>query len=165
MTLRQFFLGRAIVFSILLLLGLGAFFYYSRYPDGTYEVLPVVSREENPVPPAFTWKFAKSDSIDLDGFPENAITLEAMYPDGFVQDKVIDTVPGSCNELDDPEEGSLPNTSTIQCYSAGLGYRYMVAKGDDAYLIQRKKFEEASPKYDPPVFTYEVISMFPFTNQ
>lgn len=163
MTLRGFFMGRAVVFTLLLVLGIGVYAYKAYRPsDQTSEVAPPEAPEsvESSEPPTFTWRFGESESLNLDGLPETDVFLEAKYSGGAVQSKLIDTTPGSCNALPDPDAGSIPGSDTIQCYSAGLGYRFKVTRGESSYLVQRKTFEEASPDYDPPSYEYEVVAEF-----
>lgn len=161
MILRGFFWGRAVVFSLLLIIGFGVFFYMTQLPKTIPEEVLELPSGEDAVPPVFTWTYEEDSELNLDGLPNTNIFLEARYSDGSVVRKPIDTVPGGCNALPDPEKDSLPNTPTIQCYSAGLGYRFMVTEGTGEYRIQRKKFEEASPDYEPPTYEYEVIARFP----
>jgi hypothetical protein len=111
-------------------------------------------------PPEFTWSFEEANSINLDGLPETDLFLEASYTDGTTLRKHIDTTPGSCNELPEADEGSLPGTANVQCYSAGLGYRYKITEGVAAYQVERLTFEEALPDYESPEYQYEVVAEF-----
>lgn len=113
------------------------------------------------MPPVFTFRFVEDDSLNLDGRPQTNIYLDAKYPDSTVLSKLVDTTPGSCNSLPDSNEDIVPNSSIIQCYSAGLGYRFKITKGRESYLVLRKIFEEALPDYTPPLYEYEVVSEFP----
>lgn len=122
---------------------------------------PREENTENTKPPVFIWKYEKDNMLNLDGFPQTNIFLEATYPSGAVQTKLIDTTPGSCNDLPDPDEGSVSGSTNIQCYSAGLGYRFKVTKGEESYLVERKTFEESLPDYNPPLYEYEVFAEFP----
>ncbi len=153
MTLREFFVGRAIVFSLLIVIGLSVWgynFYFSNTKNvGTSQ------------PPTFIWKYKKAESLNLDGIPETNVFLEATYGSGAIEIKLIDTSPSGCNDLPDNEADSAPNSTVAQCYGAGLGYRYKVIKGQNSYLIERKKFEEGSPDYNPPLSQYGIISEFP----
>lgn len=110
---------------------------------------------------AFAWRFEQADSLNLDGIPETDIFLDATYQNGEVQTRLIDTVSSSCNELPDTEPDSVEGTTNIQCYGAGLGYRFKITRSDESYLIERKMFEEALPDYNPPVYEYETVMEFP----
>ena len=112
----------------------------------------------------FVWKYEKANSLNPDGNPQTKVFLEAKYFNGKVESKLIDTTDGSCNDLPEKEAGSVPNGANIQCYYAGLGYRYKITKGIDSYQVQRKAFEEALPNHTPPLYKYEVVAEFPFTN-
>lgn len=131
--------------------------------QGIFSVTDSVQVENDAKVPSFAWKFVPAISLNLDGNPETNIFLEAKYEDGTVQNKLIDTTPGSCNDLPDTEDDSLPNTTNIQCYSAGLGYKFKITKGESSYLVQRLTFEEGQPDYVPPLYLYEVIAEFPFS--
>ena len=117
---------------------------------------------ESNQPPIFLWEFEEADSLNLDGIPQTNIFLKATYSNGAVERKLIKTSDSSCNELPDNEEGSVPGSASIQCYGAGLGYRLKVTKGAESYLVLQKKFEEASPEYNPPMHQYEIILEFPY---
>lgn len=165
MTPRNFFVGRAVVVSILLVLGLAIFLFKTYVLTDTPALTPVPSTNshENSAPPVFAWKYEEDTSLNPDGNPQTVIFLEALYPDGTIQSKHIDTTPSSCNEVPDAEMGSVPNSTNIQCYGAGLGYRFKITHGETAYRVERIMFEESTPDYTPPVSEYEVVSEFPFT--
>ncbi|MES2930745.1 MAG: hypothetical protein V4665_03095 [Patescibacteria group bacterium] len=118
---------------------------------------------ETAEPPVFAWKYEKADSLNLDGIPNTNIFLEAKYPGGEVQRKLVDTTHGSCNDLPDSDKDSVPGTLNIQCYSAGLGYRFKIVQGEKSYLVKRKTFEEALPDQNPPAYEYETVSEFPLS--
>lgn len=164
MTFRPFSLDKAVVFSLLFLVGLGVFAYTSYLSHMPSEELVDSVSGEAERPPRFMWKTGPDSSLNLDGLPQTAIFIEVTYSDGTVQKKLIDTVPSSCNVTDTSEKGSVEHSTTLQCYGAGLGYYFIVTRGEQAYLIQRKKFEEASPEYDPPAYVYETVEELPFRN-
>lgn len=164
MKLKEFFIGRATFFFILIIIGFGIFIYKTYFTSTQNTDIPSSYNNENIEPPVFTWKYEKDKSLNLDGFPNTNIFLEAKYGDGSVINKLIDTTPSGCNDLPDKDEDSVLNSTNIQCYGAGLGYRFKVTKGAESYLVERKKFEEASPDYNPPSYKFEVISEFPITN-
>ena len=129
--------------------------------QGIFSVTDLVQIEGKVEAPVFIWKYEKDDSFNLDGNPKTNVFLEAKYSNGEIQNKLIDTTPGGCNDLPDADKDSVPNSTNIQCYYAGLGYRYKITKGEKLYLVERKTFEEASPNYKPPFNEYKVISEFP----
>lgn len=161
MTLRNFFTGRAIVFSLLLAIGLGVYLFSVYFPDALGGGSSTQENPESNVSVVFTWKYEDDDALNPDGVPQTNVILEAVYPEGAVERKQIDTVPSSCSDLPELEDGSVLHATSIQCYGAGLGSRYKVTKGETAYLIQRKIFEEATPDYSPPPQAYEVVAEFP----
>lgn len=154
MTTKEFFTGRAIVFTVLLVLIGGLVVYQSSsVPQGTETQHEAV---------VFVWSYEKANSNDLDGFPNTNVVLAVTYSDGSVIRRVVDTTPGGCNELSDERAAdSVAGLETTQCYSAGGGHLYKVTKGSDAYQVQRKAFEEGQPDYTPPEYQYEVIAEFP----
>lgn len=163
---RNFFVGRAVVVSILLILGLLVFVCKTYvYPNikSAAIIPPAENIKENNQPPIFTWKYTNDTSLNPDGNPQTVIFLEALYPDGTIQSKRIDMTPSSCNDVPDTEVGSAPYSTNIQCYGAGLGYRFKVTTGETSYLVERKMFEESTPDYNPPQNAYEVISEFPLS--
>lgn len=157
MTTKEFFTGRAIVFTTLLVLIVGFVVYQgSSVPQGTETQHEAV---------AFAWSYEKAESKNLDGLPNTDVVLAVTYADGSVIKKVIDTTPGGCNDLPENDADSVQGSESAQCYSAGLGYRYKVTKGPDSYRVERKTFEEGQPDYTPPLYQYEVIAEFPFLKQ
>jgi len=165
MTSNKFFTGKGIGFLILIILGL-VFFIFKTYLYNTNnkEVRPLAQNTNNTEVMFFEWKYEKATSLNLDGNPETNIFLEVGYSDGTMQGRLIDTVPMGCNDLPDSKEIVAPNSYVAQCYGAGLGYWYKVTQGENSYLVERKKFEEAIPDYEPPVYQYEIISEFSFTS-
>lgn len=160
MTTSQFFKGRAIGFSIVIIIAL-AFFAYKKYTSGAIPPEPVATTTvQNTELPVFTRKTEYSDSKNLDGLPKTKLSLEAKYADGTIQTKHIDTPDGSCNALDDREADQLASTTIFQCYAAGFGYRYKIVKGENSYVVMRKSFEEGSPEYNPPEQVYEAVAEF-----
>lgn len=162
MTLQHFFTTRAVVFIILFLVfGLFAYTSYAPTPlNMTATSTPVAV--ENTTPPTFVWKSEAATTTNLDGLPKTTVFVEATYADGSVVRKQIDTPDGSCNVLEDSKIERLANTSIYQCYAAGFGYYYRIAKGESSYVIQRKGFEEGSPEYTPPEYPFENVGEFSF---
>lgn len=131
--------------------------------QGIFSVTDSVQIDGTIVDPFFTWRYEEDDSLNLDGNPQTNIFLEVKYSDGIIQSKLIDTTPGSCNDLPDSDEDTVPHSTNIQCYSAGLGYRFKITKGETSYRVERKTFEEALPDYNPSLYEYEVIAEFPLS--
>ncbi len=172
MTTKTFFTGRTIGLIVLLVIAaivagfyvLNNYIYNEKQADDVVVDSDQVTVDTNVTieAPVFVWKFEEADSLNLDGIPETDIILEATYSGGKVETKLIDTTPGGCNTLPDSED-SVAGAQSIQCYSAGLGYRFRITKGENSYNIERKTFEEALPDYEPPVYEYEVIAEFPLS--
>lgn len=157
---KKLFTKRVLIFYLVPILSIGAFT-YTTYSPITKPVETVTKENpQNTTPPVFVWVYEKDDSLNLDGVPQTNIFLEARYSNGVIKRRLIDTTPGSCNDIADSDGDSI---TTIQCYSAGLGYRFKVTKGETSYLVKRKIFEEALPNYTPPVYIYEVIGEFSLT--
>lgn len=120
-------------------------------------------QDSNVDKPVFTWKYEKADSMNPDGNPETKIILEVKNSRG-IENKLIDTVSGSCNDLPDKDADSVINSKNIQCYYAGLGYVYKITKNERNYLqnysIERKTFEEGSDEYNPPIQEFQIIYGF-----
>lgn len=161
MNIRRFFVGRAIGFVVFFGIAFLVAGFYSlnsyiyKEKQGDVDMVSGVGVS------AFAWRFEQADSLNLDGIPETDIFLDATYQNGEVQTRLIDTVSSSCNELPDTEPDSVEGTTNIQCYGAGLGYRFKITRSDESYLIERKMFEEALPDYNPPVYEYETVMEFP----
>ena len=167
MNIKQFFVGRAVGTIILLsivVIILG-FFAFNNYIYNEKQVDPnnQINTETKlgTGVPAFAWRFEQANTLNLDGNPNTDILLDLTYENGVIKNKLIDTVPGSCNELPDNDSDSIENTKDIQCYSAGLGQRYKITQGVSSYQVQRKTFEEGLPGYTPPAYEYEIVAEFP----
>lgn len=161
---RKFFVTRGVGFAVIIVLAV-CFFLYKKY------ISPHVNTISTPegnisstIDPVFLWSYKKDISLNLDGQPNTIIFLEAKYDNNSILTKTIDSTPGSCNDLPESDRDSLLGTINIQCYSAGLGYRFKIIKGEEEYLVLRKTFEESLPAYTPPVYEYEVVASFPFFN-
>jgi hypothetical protein len=165
MTVHEFFIKRAIVFAFLIVIGLGVLAYKTFFQ--TTE--PIVSEPTTTIPeptasvqlPTFTWSYEADDSLNPDGNPQTNVFLSVRYPNGITKRSLIDTTQGSCNELYEAELDSVAGSANIQCYYAGLGYVFKITKGEKAYLVQRKEFEEASPDYEPVVTGFKIILEIP----
>jgi len=157
MKTTKFLKGGVIVGSTLLIVGLcvAAYKMYSPF-------LPVQEdASEHTRSPTFVWKYEDSDILNLDGFPETNVYLEARYSQGKVEKIFIDRTAAGCNDVPDADTDSVPGSTTILCYGAGLGYRFKITKGEGVYLVQRKKIEESSPEYSAPVYAYEIVLELP----
>ncbi len=131
------------------------------YDSSTLSVFKSGPCAESPV---FAWSYKKATSLNPDGMPNTDVFLTVNYGNGVTQTKLIDTTPGSCNDLPDRDADSVPNSTNIQCYAAGLGYRFKITKGSLAYLVQRKEFEEGTPESKPTTQKYQVVAEIPFSN-
>ena len=163
MTVTKFFIGRAIVVSILLVLGFGVFVYKTYFTTPPNAETPVQETVGTTEPPVFVWKYEKANTLNLDGIPKTNVFLEATYSNGVVERTLIATTDGGCNDLPESDKDSVPTSTDAQCYAAGLGYHFKVTKGSTSYLVQKKRFEEASPDYTPPASVYEVVGEFPLS--
>ena len=163
MTLTKFFLGRAVVVSILLVIALGVFVYKTYFTALVNTEAPTQETIGTTEPPVFVWKYEKATTLNLDGLPKTNVFLEATYSNGAVERKLIATTDGGCNDLPESDADSVPTSNDAQCYAAGLGYHFKVTKGSASYLVQKKRFEEASPDYTPPASVYEVVAEFPLS--
>lgn len=167
MTLQKFFIGRGIVFSILIIAGLGVLA-YQYFSSPAPVIVPVSSLEEESnepkEPPVFTWRFEEALTLNPDGNPQTKVFLTATYENGKVESKLIKTTDGGCNELPDRDTDSAPYTESVQCYYAGLGYRFKITEGEGAYLVWQKEFEEGSPDYIPPEQEYQKVAEFPLSS-
>ncbi len=153
-----------IVACIALFIGAGVFAYALYAPvtrDMPAPASDATANESPAAPPTFAWRFAEADSLNPDGNPETDVFLDVTYADGSSEARLIDTSHGSCGELED-SEGGIAGSTSIQCYGAGLGYRYRITRGERAYVVERKTFEEGLPDYEPPAYAYEAIVEIPF---
>ena len=160
MTLTKFFVGRTVVIGILLVLGFGVFVYKTYFIAPVNTEVPVQEPVGTTEPPVFVWKYEKATTLNLDGLPKTNVFLEATYSNGVVERKLIATTDGGCNDLPESDKDSVPTSKDAQCYAAGLGYHFKVTKGSLSYLVQKKRFEEASPDYTLPTSVYEVVGEF-----
>ena len=121
---------------------------------------PMVETEK-PIP-TFSWRFEEADTNNPDGGPQTIIYLSAAY-NGTSTEKHIDTVDGGCPELEgEKHEGDISNTGKVQCYYAGLGQSYRIVKGEAAYMIEKKFWEEALPDTEPAPEQWEHMVAFYF---
>lgn len=107
--------------------------------------------------PSFQWTY---ESFTEEEIPYTSIGLVARYDDGSLLEKDIDTVAGDCNDYGDPDPDLYPQSGMIICYYAGLGHYYKVVESENAYLVQRKIFEEASLEYSPEPQPFETVAKF-----
>lgn len=107
--------------------------------------------------PVFTWQY---NEFEKDMIPQSTISVNATYPDGTNETKVIDTIEGGCNVYENRDEDVYPKSDMIICYYAGLGHYFKIVKSGEGYLVQRKIFEEGSPDYTPPELPFETVTTF-----
>lgn len=110
--------------------------------------------------PIFSWKYESTmvpigDDYEIEG---SDIILVAEHPQIETQEIMVDTVSGGCNEYPEPDSDIALNSTEIICYYAGLGFYFKVVPEGDSYLIQRKRFEEGTPDYNPPQTDFETIA-------
>lgn len=112
----------------------------------------------------FAWSYADGGE-DQYGLSQTKIVLDTSYENGKVISTTIDTVQGTCNDIDAKAEDAdrVAGSTKIQCYAAGFGQWYKIIKGTDSYEIRRKYFEEAHPDSVPPEYSYETVATIPFT--
>jgi len=119
----------------------------------------------NITPPTFAWRYAKANSLNLDGQSKTDVFLDVKYPDGKTETKLIATTDGGCNDLQDSNEDRVESSAVSQCYYAGLGYNFKIIKGTESYMVMQKSFEESSPDQTSVIDTYKVVSKFSFSNK
>jgi hypothetical protein len=163
MTIRQFFIGRAIVCTILVLIAIVYVIYSTVITKPKHvETVRVVNPTVPSAVPAFSWQTEKANENNLDGLPKTHVYVEATHANGKREKKLVDTPDGGCNALQESEPDSIAGTTVFQCYAAGFGYRYKITKGESSYLVMRKGFEEGSPEYTPKEQGYEKVAEFSF---
>lgn len=157
--MRKFLKRRAIGFIILVIvIGIIAVFYFSNTQKENDHLL----KSQNGEPVGFVWKFEYAATTNLDGNPQTNVYLEIDYTNGEIQNKLIATTDGGCNELPDSDLDNALNSKNIQCYYAGFGERFKITKGETSYLVKRQTFEEGTPDHNPPTKDYEVLMEIPF---
>jgi len=102
--------------------------------------------------PTFTWSFRKTPGGDI---AMTEITLTTTYPNGTKRSQIIETVDGSCNDVDTSEKDMYAKSNMVVCYYSGFGINYKIVKDAKGYVVMRKEFEEATPDYNPPVQVYK----------
>jgi hypothetical protein len=122
--------------------------------------------EASEASPVFSWSFAEAKTNNPDGNPQTEVYLTASYSDGSRVEKLVDTVDGSCSELEGEKyEGDISNTGKVQCYYAGLGQQYRIIESENSHRVERKFFEESLPDYVPPESPWEVVADFIMKSQ
>jgi hypothetical protein len=102
----------------------------------------------------FSW-VTKARDEDA-AYPKTDVLLKIGRSDGSSDEKFIATVDGSCNIL--PSESALAlGSEQLHCYYAGFGYQFRILAEGDAYAVQQKEIEEASPDYNPPIADFKTI--------
>lgn len=110
--------------------------------------------------PVFNWIYEKDSSLNPDGGNQTNIFLEIKYLNNPIQKKFIETFPGQCYELSNPDQDIVKNSKNIQCYYAGYGYKFKIIKQDNFYEVKRQLFEEGSAEYTPTKQNYETVIKF-----
>ncbi len=150
--------------KFLLILAILAVAGYGAWKTGIMKPRPISEENTTETAPlvGFSWQY-EPVSLPTSDMSYTRIILNATYENGQILSKEIDIFPGSCNEVDpkkSEDQDMMPDTQKIQCYAAGLGYWFKITQ-TDSYVVLRKMFEEASPDYNPPTYTYEAIAEFP----
>jgi hypothetical protein len=103
---------------------------------------------------SFAWSY---EAIDISAdYPRTLVKLSLLKSDNARVEKVVATVAGSCNEMEDAPLGAL-SSKQLLCYYAGFGYQFRIADTANGYIVERKEIEEASPDYNPPIGTFETF--------
>jgi hypothetical protein len=110
--------------------------------------------------PIFNWVYEKDNSLNPDGGNQTNIFLEIKYLNEPIQKKFIETFPGQCYELSNPDQDIVKNSKNIQCYYAGYGYKFKIIKQDSFYEVKKQLFEEGSEEYSPSKQNYETVIKF-----
>jgi hypothetical protein len=166
--MKKSFMGPLFGFLLIIaVVGIGtAFLAFNKHEEGVnVSVLPNDGPIQTPLnkePVGFSWKFEEAKTLNLDSNPQTNLYVEIKYPNDEVESKLVATTDGSCNELPEADKDSFSNTTNVQCYYAGFGYRFKIVKRDNAYLVEQQEFEEGTPDYDPPTQQYKVVTEIPF---
>lgn len=105
-------------------------------------------------PIVFDWDFVEAETLNLDGLPQTEVYLSIAD-----DRKLIDIVDGGCSEIPDEKyELDISTTGKVQCYYGGLGQQYRIVKDGDAFVVERKIFEEALPDAAPLEHEWEVVT-------
>ncbi len=106
--------------------------------------------------PTFSWSFEEARTLNPDGSPQTHVYLLVSG-----ERNLIDTVDGNCSEIEgETYEADVSNTGKVQCYYAGLGQQYRIVKDGDAFVVERKLFEESLPDVTLPGHEWEVVTTF-----
>jgi hypothetical protein len=156
-----------VIILLLLVLGFLVYFMIQNANTKIDEVKPTgnTGTTETTTPPVFSWRYTEANSLNPDGNPQTNLFLDATYTDGQTKSKLISVENGSCNALPEPgktDADMLGHTTIVQCYYAGQGFLYKIVRGEHAYQILQKEFEEGSPEYIPPEQEYKFVAEFPF---
>ena len=155
-------LAVGILFFLILIAGY-VFFVPNENPDPLLQEQTETDQleQESRIPlgaATFEWRY---EPFTEDEIPRSTINLVATYENGNTEEKVVDTIQGGCNVYPEPDTDVYSDSEMIICYYAGLGHYFKIIESDDAYLVQRKVFEEASPEYNPPTESFQTIGQFP----
>ena len=150
-----------LILGAILIILVAGFFAFNSYIYNEKQAPVDQATEETPAvalgEPTFEWKH---ESFTEEEIPRTTISLEARYENGTVIETEIDTIQGGCNEYVEPDDDVYEGSEMIICYYAGLGHYFKVVDSSQAYLVQRKVFEEATPDYSPEPEPFETIAQF-----
>ena len=149
----------AIIIAIVLILLVGGFYALNSYIYNEKQAPNDAAAQESVGlgKPVFEWTYREFSEGEI---PRSEISLVARYENGTVQERVIDTIQGGCSVYGEPDADIYEGSEMIICYYAGLGYYFKVTETDEAYVVQRKVFEEASPDYSPAPEPFEAVAWF-----
>ncbi|MBP6924691.1 MAG: hypothetical protein KBC62_01750 [Candidatus Pacebacteria bacterium] len=122
----------------------------------TVEVIPsVVEETMSPIVNAeLGSQQIEDETVDI---PSSQVYLTATRANGDIKRIMLKEVQGSCNLLEaDPIIGR--DTEEFLCYYAGFGEVFRIKETVNAYAVESKEIEEASPDYNPPI--QEFVTFF-----
>jgi hypothetical protein len=148
------------LFAIILAIGIFSLGILIGVQLGEREPVLVTQDTELPAPAddmvlvsGFSWIHTTDESGET---PKSTVSVRIAKDDGTSSTEQIATVDGSCNEM--PVETPLAfGSAQLLCYYAGFGYQYRVIELGDAFAVQQKEIEEASPDYNPPIADFVTV--------
>jgi len=119
----------------------------------------------DPQNPVFSWLY---EEVEDEEYPKTDVVLAVDYGNENSSRYRIETVTGSCNQVDEDNYSSdeyeatiTKNSSIILCYYAGFGRVFRVIDQGNNYIVQGKNIEEGTPDYNPPETPFETIMNIP----
>ena len=125
----------------------------------TVEVIPpVVEEVMSPIVSAeLGSQLTTDETADI---PSSQVYITATRANGDIKRIMLKEVQGSCNLLEaDPIIGR--DTPEFLCYYAGFGEVFRIKETSNAYAVEAKEIEEASPDYNPPVQEFATFFEIP----